>query len=142
MWWNKLFKSSSSKDEVFMDLEDLKVPEHDFLSNTIKFVLSLNDLKIGLLSFDAENERWYFEYASEFKDNADEYNLIVGFPNLDKRYESDELWPFFIVRIPGLKQPSVREILKKENIDPTNNVKLLERFGKRTISNPFSLELV
>lgn len=142
MWWNKLFKTSSRERITYVDLDDIETSKHELLSDFVQFSLTLNGLKVGVLSFDETSKRWYFEYSSEFKDNLDEYNLIVGFPNINKRYESEELWPFFYVRIPGLKQPRVKEILKKENIDPDNNVKLLQRFGKRTISNPFSLEMV
>ena len=93
------------------------------------------------MSYSKENGTWYFEYSEEFKHNSNNYNLIIGFPDINKRYESDRLWPFFNIRIPGLKQPKVKEILIKENISPDDNVQLLERFGKRSISNPFELEV-
>lgn len=48
----------------------------------------------------------------------------------DKTYKSEELWPFFRIRIPGLEQPSVQEILERENIDKNDEVELLKRFGK------------
>lgn len=116
-----------------------------FISNTKKtiesekkFYLHLENLKVGELTFS--NNNWCFKYAHDFKSNSENLNLIVGFPDVDKVYCSQELWPFFKIRIPGLKQPIVKEILVKENIDGTNDVKLLERFGKRTISNPYQLE--
>lgn len=105
------------------------------------FNLFLKDLKVGVLSYSKENGTWYFEYSEEFKHNSNNYNLIIGFPDINKRYESDRLWPFFNIRIPGLQQPKVKEILIKENISPDDNVQLLERFGKRSISNPFELEV-
>lgn len=105
------------------------------------FDLFLKNLKVGILSYAKEDGVWYFEYSEEFKKNKDNFNLIIGFPDINKRYQSEILWPFFNIRIPGLKQPKVKEILQKENINPEDSVQLLERFGKKSISNPFELEL-
>jgi hypothetical protein len=55
-------------------------------------------------------------------------------------YTKDELWPFFIIRIPSLKQPKVQKIISKEEIDSTSQVELLKRFGEKSISNPFQLK--
>jgi HipA-like protein len=88
-----------------------------------------------------EKGEWYYKYADDFKSHSEEYNRIVGFPDLDKTYKSDSLWPFFQIRIPGLKQPAIQEILEKEKIDQANEVALLKRFGKKTISNPYELEM-
>lgn len=142
MWFNKLFKGKTTKQDSFVEAADFEIINNDSHSSYIKFLLKLDSLHIGVLSFDEENANWIFEYAAEFKYYAEEYNLIIGFPDLNARYESKELWPFFQVRIPGLKQPRIKEILKEENIDPNNNVKLLQRFGEKTISNPFRLEMV
>jgi HipA-like protein len=101
------------------------------------FVLQVDDISIGLLH--CENGEWLFKYTKEFKSHSKEYNRIVGFPDLDKEYRSDSLWPFFRIRIPGLKQPAVQEILKKEKIDQSNEVALLKRFGQKTITDPYQL---
>lgn len=66
----------------------------------------------------------------------------MDFPDLDKTYSSDELHPFFAHRIPGLSQPKVQKVIKTEKIDEQNEAKLLERFGKVSITNPFRLNLV
>ena len=44
-------------------------------------------------------------------------------------------------RIPGLKQPAIKEILEKESIDKENEAALLVRFGRKTIANPYELYL-
>jgi len=61
------------------------------------------------------------------------------FPDVHKTYETSELWPFFKMRVPSLKQPSIRAIVGRERIDEHNQVELLRRFGRRTITNPFEL---
>lgn len=102
-----------------------------------KFILMVDNLRIGTLF--CEKGEWFFKYTEEFKQHSDEYNRIVGFSDLNKTYKSDILWPFFQIRIPGLKQPAVQEILEKEKIDKDNEVALLKRFGQKSISNPYEL---
>jgi HipA-like protein len=104
------------------------------------FELKIDKVVIAQLKCNAGE--WQFEYTDEFKQLSDRYSTIVGFSNLDKVYRSHTLWPFFQIRIPGLKQPIVKEILQREKIDPTDELALLKRFGHRTVSNPYRLDLV
>jgi HipA-like protein len=97
--------------------------------------LKLNELIIGYLS--CKDNEWTFVYSDEFR-KQNEYHNIVGFPDLDEEYKSSELWPFFRIRIPGLKQPAIKEILEKEKIK-NNEYELLKRFGRKSISNPYEL---
>lgn len=102
-----------------------------------KFILMVDGLRIGTLS--CQKGEWFFKYTDDFKKHSGEYNRIVGFPDLNKTYNSEILWPFFQIRIPGIKQPAIQEILENEKIDKTNEVALLKRFGQKTISNPYEL---
>ncbi len=120
---------SRSEDEYAMHLPE---KEKAF------FILKLKEIEIGVLS--CENGLWSFKYSEEFKyNNIKNLKTIIGFSDIDKTYKSETLWPFFRIRIPGLKQPKVKEILKNENINILNEVELLKRFGKKTIANPYSL---
>ncbi len=103
-----------------------------------KFVLKLDTIEIGYL--ECREGTWYFYYVERFKKMEGLYS-IAGFPDLNKEYSSKSLWTFFQTRIPGLGQPLVKEILAKENIDKRNELALLKRFGKKTISNPYTLTL-
>jgi HipA-like protein len=104
-----------------------------------RFLLKYGDLLIGTLS--VADGIWKFEYSEEFKQH-DVLRTIVEFPDLNKIYESPELWQFFASRIPSLEQAEVEEILRRENISEDDAVRLLQRFGQRTIANPFELEVV
>ena len=104
-----------------------------------KFLLKIQDLIIGYLSFN--NGDWEFQYSEEFK-NQKKYTRITGFSDLNKVYKSKILWPFFKIRIPGIKQPMIIEIIEAEKLDPKNEAILLRRFGKKTMSNPYILEKV
>ena len=112
--------------------EHLRTPQNE----DAEFLLKFHGMDVGRLSL--HGGRWRFEYAEAFR-NKEGVSPIVNFPNLEKCYESDVLWPFFLVRIPGLGQPAVRRVIRDENLDQTNEAQLLKRFGKTAIVNPFIL---
>ena len=101
-----------------------------------QFHLIYQGLLVGVLT--VSNGHWTFHYSNEFRQQH-RLRPIVEFPDVGKTYTSDELWPFFGMRIPSLKQTSIREIVDEENIDEADEAQLLRRFGKRTIANPFEL---
>lgn len=103
-----------------------------------EFKLLYGDLLVGTLSVGAGV--WRFEYSDAFR-HRDELRALVEFPDVDKSYESKELWQFFASRIPSTEQPEVEEILKREHIEEDDAVGLLSRFGKRTVASPFELTL-
>ena len=100
------------------------------------FNLVYDGVPVGVLSVDGG--QWVFRYTDEFKHNS-RLRPIVEFPDTSKVYQTQELWPFFGTRIPSLKQAAVQEIVKNEQIDAKDQLQLLRRFGKRTITSPFVL---
>ena len=127
----KFLKKLFSKDEDDMEIAGLPQDEK------ATFILKVEDIDLGILK--SENGEWIFMYTDDFKKYGEKYTTIVGFPDVDKIYRSEMLWPFFRIRIPGLKQPAIQEILEKEKINEQNEVQLLKRFGKKTIANPYQL---
>lgn len=103
-----------------------------------KIVFSLNykNLTLGILKL--EDGLWSFRYSEDFK-RQDKIKPLSDFPILEMVYESQELYPFFLHRIPSTKQPKVQKAIKERNLDATNEAALLKFFGKESISNPFSL---
>ena len=97
--------------------KDLVAPKQE----TASFFLGYKELKVGLLRL--EDGRWFFEYSDEYKQQSD-LPPLVDFPHVNKRYESEELWPFFALRIPSLQQPYAREIIEKNNLDETNELSI------------------
>ena len=112
--------------------EHLRTPQDE----TAEFLLRYRDLDVGHLSL--HEGKWHFDYDDAFREKKG-VCPIMDFPNLDKHYESDVLWPFFVVRIPGLGQPAIQRVIREENLDERNEAQLLKRFGKTTIANPFIL---
>ncbi|MFN9368660.1 MAG: HipA N-terminal domain-containing protein [Planctomycetia bacterium] len=101
------------------------------------FALFLGKVHVGVLSLS--EGQWKFVYSDEFR-RHEELRPLVSFPDKTAVYQAEELWPFFAMRIPSLKQPAIRERIEREHIDQRDRVKLLRRFGARTIANPYRLE--
>ena len=101
-----------------------------------KFGLGYKELVIGTLTF--KEGEWVFKYSDDFK-GQNFIQPMIDFPDTTKTYRSEELWPFFLSRIPGLSQPAIKEVLKKEKIDEADEAALLKRFGKTSITSPFTL---
>lgn len=95
----------------------------------VEFILKFDKLKIGILSFT--DNTWFFSYSEEFKSQK-EILPLVNFPTVNKEYMSDELWPFFVSRIPSTAQRQLSE----ENQATTT---LLKIYGRKTIANPYQL---
>ncbi len=100
------------------------------------FHLKYGKSLIGILSY--ENNLWTFKYSDEFKENKP-LNPIIDFPDIEKVYINEQLWPFFASRIPSLNQPFQLKKIAKANIDKNDAVGLLRVFGNETITNPFRL---
>jgi len=45
------------------------------------------------------------------------------------------LWAFLKIRISGLKQPMIRDIIRGEELDKRNEAVLYKRFGRKSMSN-------
>jgi hypothetical protein len=117
----KLFKSEEGQEDFYTptDVE-------------VVFSLTYRALEIGTLSLN--EGQWTFQYSESFK-KQDKIKPLLDFPNVNRKYTSEELYPFFIQRIPGVGQ----NVRKFENL---SEVELLKKFGKQTISNPFVLQAV
>jgi HipA-like protein len=100
----------------------------------VNFQLYYNNEIIGNLSF--MDGCWKFEYSDEFK-LQNKILPLVNFPQKEKTYQSNTLWPFFASRIPGSAQLMASE--KNQDTDLTH---LLKKYGKRSITNPFVLQAV
>lgn len=100
------------------------------------FKLFYHSLEVGTLSL--KSGKWVFVYSESFKQQS-HIQPLQNFPDVEKTYDSDELFPFFVARIPGMGQPKVREALAEEKINGNDEVALLKRFGFRSIANPFEL---
>lgn len=100
------------------------------------FSLKFTNKNIGTLKYN--DSKWVFFYSEEFKKNPT-ISPITDFPDIDKVYESSELWPFFASRIPALNQPYQFKKIASAKADTNDAVALLKIFGSNTITNPYEL---
>ena len=107
-WISNLFKNEEQS-------EGLTTPK----GAKVSFVLKYKDLPIGYLNHS--DDKWTFVYSDEFK-SQDRIDLLIDFPEKDQVYVGSYLWPFFSHRIPGLGQPQIQQTIKKENLNPNNEI--------------------
>ncbi len=102
--------------------------------NDAMFNINFGNLLVGTLLYS--DGTWHYSYSNEFK--IQNYVLpLANFPSKDKEYSARELWPFFASRIPSNAQLQIEKDKPQKNI-----VELLQRFGHRTVSNPYELRPV
>lgn len=95
-----------------------------------RFDLMLGTLLVGVLVY--EDGVWSFSYSDAYK-TQDKYEPLVNFPNLNQKYKSDQLWPFFASRLPGVSE------LKENERESTDVLTLLKKYGRHVITNPYKL---
>lgn len=125
----RLFRTDGHEDPEFKALEPAS------------FQLQYEDLLVATLR--TAGNGWEFEYSPAFRSQVDQPNGIqplIEFPDVGKIYKADELWPFFMARIPSPAQPQVRDRIRELRIDERDAVRLLREFGERSITNPFKLK--
>ena len=112
-----------------MSISHSKGKNNTIEDKPVDFILKFDKLEIGILSFT--DNTWFFSYSEEFKSQK-EILPLVNFPTVNKEYTSNELWPFFVSRIPSTAQRQLSE----ENQATTT---LLKIYGRKTIANPYQL---
>lgn len=120
--------------KIFWKTEDMDFTDSPD-NSAGEFKLMYNHTVVGSLIYNGKE--WTFQYSTEFE--KDRLSTIIDFPNSNKIYKSDTLWPFFAARIPALNQPYQLKKIKRFNVDSKNSLELLKLFGKRTVANPFVL---
>jgi hypothetical protein len=103
-----------------------------------QFGIFLRELRMAELVL--RNGMWCFSYTDEFRAQS-AVRPLFSFPDATRVYSSKAptAWPFFANRIPPVKRPDIRKILHTEDIDETDTVALLTRFGQRSITNPYTM---
>lgn len=84
---------------------------------------------VGELS---KNGQFEFTYNNEVhKAIEDGFKLLIAFPEIDKLYKSDKLFPVFASRLPDPKRRGIEVILEKYGLTEYDAYKLLKRSGAR-----------
>ena len=95
-------------------------------------------LLVGKLTKDGDS--YEFRYSDQFAETTD-IPPLPGFPDRGKAYRSQDLWPFFISRLPPSDRPDVQAVIREQGIEPENALEMLGKLSKRAVSSPYELEL-
>lgn len=86
--------------------------------------------KVGTLK---KNEKYEFKYVDNVNKLIEKgFSLLVSFPDTNKKYVSDRLFPEFLSRIPGPTRVDIKDILEKYELKEYNAFELLKRSGAKT----------
>jgi HipA-like protein len=80
-------------------------------------------------------EAFEFSYSEEFRESK--LPTIPSFPDREKIYRSDTLFPFFQVRIPPISRRDVARVLKERSIGDDDIYEQLKVLGERTAASPY-----
>jgi hypothetical protein len=97
--------------------------------------------KIGELSFDGF--RHWFQYDRTGVESARSrgFSGLAAFPDLDKRYESVELFATFAHRLPDPRRPDYVAVLARFKLQPgASPVEMLRRTGGRLVTDQLVFE--
>src|SRR5437763_14414604 len=83
---------------------------------------------------------YFFRYLEAFK--AKNLAPLPGFQDVDKTYESTELFPFFAERIPDTRRPEIREWIKQHHLSEDDKFALLGALSRKAVTDSYELQKV
>ena len=94
---------------------------------------SYKDRRRHIVGELSKNGNFQFRYNFENVKIAmdDGFSLLIAFPEVDKTYENDRLFPTFAARIPPKNRIDIDEILKVYDMDEYDAFELLKKSGGR-----------
>lgn len=103
--------------------------EKDYLFLIWKSGESGKQFIVGRLT---KNNRYEFEYCEEIKEAIEDgFVPLLCFPDLDKVYADEKLFPIFSSRLPDRKRKNIRNILEKYGMKEYDEYLLLKRSGAK-----------
>jgi hypothetical protein len=94
---------------------------------------------VGLLEADVDRDLFRFRYLTAAADIAG-FRPFIGFPELDRRYESPRLWPFFALRAMEPRRPDFEDYVGRLGLTSHASVlDILARSGGETQGDTVSV---
>lgn len=79
-----------------------------------------------------KNGQYEFRYAEELHDAMEDgFTPLLCFPDVDKVYRDQKLFPVFTSRLPDKRRKDIQNILKKYDLEQYDEYLLLKRSGAR-----------
>lgn len=80
----------------------------------------------------AKNSQYEFKYYEEVREAIEDgFSPLLCFPDLDKVYKNERLFPVFASRLPDKKRKDIQSILKKYGMEQYDEYMLLKQSGAR-----------
>lgn len=93
---------------------------------------------VAVLDVDAGAYR--FQYLAEVAASVDGFRPFIGFPDINRVYESTRLWPFFDLRVMDRKRPDYPQYLRWLGLPPdADRIDVLSRSGGEQKGDTVSL---
>src|SRR5688572_23488808 len=67
---------------------------------------------------DHAHGRYKFQYLDEVSRKVEGFRPFIGFPDVDRVYESNRLWPFFDLRVMDPKRPDFPDYVRWLGLRP------------------------
>jgi hypothetical protein len=86
-----------------------------------------------------DQELYHFRYLPAFKEAS-----LGSLPGLSLDvvdHWSEELWSFFVERIPDIDRPEIQALLKERKINRYDQLQLLKELGSRAVTDPFEIRV-
>lgn len=81
--------------------------------------------------------KYLFRYLPGFRFKG--LASLPGFRDLERDYESVELFPFFEERIPDLRRPEIKESVRAKGLNEQDRLGLLCALGRRSVTDSYEL---
>jgi hypothetical protein len=83
---------------------------------------------VAVLDHDAAGYR--FQYLPTVRTDVEGFRPFIGFPDLERIYESPRLWPFFDLRVMDVKRPDYADYVRQLGLPPdASRLDVLSRSG-------------
>jgi HipA-like protein len=88
-----------------------------------------------------QRDRYVFKYLEAFQRIG--LAPFPGFPDVtpSKEYVSIDLPRFFAERIPDVRRPEIRELIRRQQVPEHDELALLSALGRLSVTDPFELVL-
>ncbi len=93
---------------------------------------------VGRLSQEKREggSEFVFRYDPDYQEEP-----ISAFPDLNKKYRSRELWPFFSARIPPIGREDMREAIEASHIRSDHPIEILGKIARFSVTSPYEFQL-
>lgn len=114
----------------------VRAPSTTPVEQTLEIYRQSADENILVGRLFCEDGEFVFRYDSNYRGKP-----ISAFPDIEHEYRSENLWPFFAVRIPPLDREDMRREIAKQSLREDQIIQILGSVAKVSVTNPYEFRL-